>query len=99
MVAGLLPFVLVGKYPQTLPIEWRDKNAFDLASRQILWVIDSRMDLFSGMAAGLLVVGGLRFLRSTVKLPVTICSGLVAALVKFRQNLGGKFGVYGKVKV
>jgi hypothetical protein len=81
LFAGIFPFIMVGKYPQMLPIEWRDKTSFDLASRQILLLIDSRMDLFAGLAAGLIVVSALGLLRELLFLPGFACSALAVGLI------------------
>jgi hypothetical protein len=81
MVTGLLPFILVGKHPQILPIEWRDKTSFDLASRQILLVIDTRMDLFTGMAVGVMCVAALGWMRVIFRLPSIVVSAVLFALI------------------
>jgi hypothetical protein len=81
LLAGIVPFILVGKHPQLLPIDWRDKTAFDLASRQILLLIDSRMDLFAGLAAGLIVVAALELVRSILQVPSMVCTALAFGLI------------------
>jgi hypothetical protein len=56
LLLGIAPFVLVGKHPIQPVTDPRRYSAFELADAQILDVIDTRMHLFLGIAAGLILV-------------------------------------------
>jgi hypothetical protein len=81
LLAGILPFVLVGKSPVIAPVV-DGMSAFDAASQQILAVIDTRMHLFLGPAVGFMAVYGLRWFAGLVSLDRRVVTiGLVAILV------------------
>jgi hypothetical protein len=81
LLAGVLAFVLVGKHPLLPPLDPRDKTAFDLATQQIFLIIDTRMHLFLGYAAGLILVPLLRWLQDGIGLPRAISTGVLCGVL------------------
>lgn len=78
LLAGILPFVLVGKSPVIAPAV-DGMSAFDAASQQILAVIDTRMHLFLGPAVGFIAVYGLRWFAGLLSLDRRVVTvGLLA---------------------
>ncbi|MGC4071638.1 MAG: hypothetical protein QM760_03840 [Nibricoccus sp.] len=80
LLAGIVPFVLVGKSPVIAPAV-DGMSAFDATSQQILAVIDTRMHLFLGPAVGFVAVYGLRWVAGLASLDRRVVTvGLVAIL-------------------
>lgn len=80
LVVGILPFLLVGKSPLLRP-EIEGLSAFGAVDQQILALIDTRMHLFLGLAAGLVAVGGLRVLAAVMGADRRAVTVLLVALL------------------
>lgn len=87
LFAGIIPFVLVGKYPITGPISPKSETAFGLANHQILTVIDTRMHLFLGLAAGLVFVHLGRLVCQLLKCPRFIYKSILVTLLAASINV------------
>lgn len=81
LVAGILPFVLVGKYPLLGPINARDLPPFDLGNSQILLLIDTRMHLFLGLAVGVVLVHLSRIVTARLHLWPSLRTAILGALL------------------
>lgn len=80
LALGVMPFILVGKYPVT-DFDPRVQTAFALADLQILRVIDTRMHLFFGFAGGLALVSLILEIRDRLRLPDRLGQALLFAIL------------------
>jgi hypothetical protein len=81
LILGILPFVLVGKHPMRAIADPRHYSAFELADVQILEVIDTRMHLFLGIAAGLIIVHVAVLVRRYIPRFGPLASAFILAVV------------------
>jgi hypothetical protein len=81
LAAGILPFVLVGKYPLVGPINARDLTPFNLANIQILSLIDTRMHLFLGLAVGVVLVHLSRIVTARLHLRSNLRTAILGAIL------------------
>ncbi len=79
LFCGILPFVMVGKSPLLGPIDPKSLSAFDMANQQVLVVIDARMHLFLGLAAGIILVSLGRIVAAAVHWRTGLYNALLGA--------------------